>query len=125
LQNAAYFSLGFGPTGLFASFNDLPRTTGLIWAGGVGAAIVILARLLRRLVRREMDSTIKPDEFLQEKGTLLLPLDGDGISKAAVRVFGREMEIFVRCMSKNIHLPKGKTITIVDYDNEVYWVEPV
>jgi len=124
LQNTAYFSMGFGPTGLFAHFTGLSRTTGLLWAGGVGIAMLVLARLFRRLVRRELDSSIKPDELLQEKGILLLPLEGDAISKAAVRQFGREMEIYVRSMNKDIKLPKGKEITVVDYDNDVYWVEP-
>ena len=124
LRSAVYFSLGFGPTGLFANFRGLPRINGLFWACGVGACIMILARLLRRFIRRDLDSSIKPDELLQEKGVLLLPLEGGAISKATVRQFGREMEIYVRCMDANVKLPKGKEITVVDYDNDVYWVEP-
>jgi len=124
LRTLVYFSLGFGPTGLFASFTSLPRTKGFIWACGVGVAMTILARLLRRFIRRDLDSSIKPDELLQEKGVLLLPLDGETISKAVVRSFGREMEIYVRCADKSIKLPKGKEITIVDFDNDIYWVEP-
>ena len=124
LRSAVYFSLGFGPTGLFASFSGLSRTSGLLWAFGVGAAMMILARLLKRVIRKDTDSSIKPDELLQEKGVLLLPLEGGEISKAVVRQYGRETEIYVKCKNTEIKFPKGKEIIIEDYDNDVYWVRP-
>ena len=86
--------------------------------------MTILTRLLRRFIRRDLDSSIKPDELLQEKGILLLPLEGKAISKAIVRQFGREMEIYVRSKDDGIKLPKGREIVVVDFDNDVYWVEP-
>jgi hypothetical protein len=125
LRNVVYFSLGFGPTGLFASLTGLSKISGLLWACGVGVAMIILARMLKRLIRRDLDSSIKPDDLLKEKGILLLPLEGKAISKAAVRQFGRETEIYVRCKEKDIKLPKGKEIIVVDYDNDVYWIEPL
>jgi hypothetical protein len=124
LRSAVYFSLGFGPTGLFASFTGLSRTQGLIWSFTVGIAMIILARLLKRFIRRDLDSSIKSDELLQEKGVLLLPLEGEEISKAVVRQYGREIEIYVRSKDKDIKYPKGKEIIIDDYDNDVYWVKP-
>ena len=124
LRTVVYFSLGFGPTGLFASLSGLSRTKGFIWACAVGVAMTVLARLLRRFIRKDLDSSIKPDELLQEKAVLLLPLEGEGISKATVRQFGREMDIYVRCLDKETKLPKGKEVIVVDYDNDVYWVEP-
>jgi len=124
LRGTVYFSLGFGPTGLFASFSEQSRTSGFLWAFGVGIITLICARLVRRLIRRDTDSSIKPDELLQEKGVLLLPLEGELISKAAVRQYGREIEIYVRSRDKNINLLKGKEIIIEEYDNDVYWVIP-
>ena len=125
LRSVVYFSLGFGPTGLFAAFTGQSKTSGILWAIGVGAATLIGARLVRRLIRRDTDSSIKPDELLQERGVLLLPLEGELISKATVRQYGREIEIYVRCMDKNVKLSKGKEILIEEYDNDVYWVIPV
>jgi len=124
LRNIVYFSLGFGPTGLFAIFSGLSRTSGLIWACAAGVVMMVLARLLKRFIRRDMDSSIKPDELLQERGVLLLPLEGGAISKAVVRQYGRDIEVYVRCKNKNVTLPKGKEIIIEDYDNDVYWIEP-
>jgi len=123
-RSLVYFSLGFGPTGLFASFLGLSKTTGLLWACGVGAVMIFLAKLLRRFIRKDLDSSIKPEELLQEKGVLLLPLEEGVISKAIVRQFGREIEIYVRCKNKGVKLEKGKEIIVEDYDNDVYWVEP-
>ena len=125
LRNGVYFSLGFGPTGLFAAFSGMSKTSGLIWAVSVGAGIMILARLLRRFIRRDLDSSIKPDDLLQENGVLLLPLEGEEISKAIVRQYGREIEIFVRSRDTNVKLEKGKEIIIEEYDNDVYWIKPV
>jgi len=125
LRSAVYFSLGFGPTGLFAFFSGLEKTPGLIWAFSAGAAMIILARLLRRLIRKDLDSSITPDDLLQENGELLLPLNGEEISKASVRQYGRETEIFVRCRDANAKLPKGQKIIIDEYDNEIYWIKPV
>ncbi|MCL2214171.1 MAG: hypothetical protein FWC06_03065 [Treponema sp.] len=124
LRSAVYFSLGFGPTGLFAQFSGLSRTSGLIWAFAVGIAMIIIARLLKRFIRRDLDSSIKTNELLQEKGVLLLPLEGEEISKAVVRQYGREIEVYVRSKDKDIKYPKGKEIIIDDYDNDVYWVKP-
>jgi len=124
LRSAVYFTLGFGPTGLFASISGLSKTTGLLWALAAGATMMILARILKRLIRRDLDSSIKPDELLQEEGVLLLPLNGEGISKAAVRQYGRETEIYVRCRNKDMKLLKGTKIIIEEYDNDVYWIKP-
>jgi len=123
LRSAVYFSLGFGPAGLFASFSGLSRTAELIWAFAIGAAMMVLARFIKRLIRRDLDSSIKPDELLQEKGVLLLPLDRGEISKAVVRQYGRETEIFVRCRNSESSIPKGKEIIIEEYDNDIYWVK--
>jgi len=124
LRSIVYFTLGFGPTGLFASFSGLSRTSGLLWALAAGAVMMILARLLKRLIRRDLDSSIKPDELLQEEGVLLLPLEGEEISKAAVRQYGRETEIYVRSRDKNLKLLKGTKIILEEYDNDIYWVKP-
>ena len=124
LRTAVYFSLGFGPTGLFAWFKKLPPARGLFWALGVGAAITVFAWLLRRFIRHDLDSSIASEEYLMETGPLLLPLEGDAISKMAVKRFGKEAELYVKSKNTDVKFPKGKIVRIVDYDNDVYWIEP-
>jgi len=125
LRSAVYFSLGFGPTGIFATLIGLSPTASLVWASGIGAGVMVLARLLKRFIRRDLDSSIKPDELLHEKGVLLLPLEGESISKAVVKQFGRETRVYVRCSQAGVKLSKGQEVIIVDHDDDVYWVKPL
>jgi hypothetical protein len=123
LRTAVYFSFGAGPTGLFALFRGLSRGESLLWAAGVGTGTALLARVLRRFIRRDLDSSIKPEEFLMEKAVLLLPLDPGTIAKAVVRQYGTETEIYVKCRDPRAALKKGTELRIIDFDNELYWVE--
>ena len=123
LRSAVYFSLGFGPTGLFALFKGLSRSTSLLWAGGMGLAITVLAWFLRRLIRQDLDSSIKNIDFLMETGALILPLEGDSISKILVQKFGKETEVYVKSKDTAAKLPKGHVVRIIDYDKEIYWIE--
>ena len=86
--------------------------------------MMILARLIKRLIKRDLDSSIKSNELLQEEGILLLPLEDGVISKASVRQYGREIEIYVRCRDKECKFHKGEKIIIEEYDNDVYWIKP-
>ena len=123
LRTAVYFSLGFGPTGLFSRLIGLNRSTSLLWAIGMGLFTTALAWVLKRIIRRDLDSSIRNIDFLMETGTLLLPLEGNSISKIIVQKFGKETELYVKCSDKKTKLAKGKIVRIVDYDDEVYWVE--
>jgi hypothetical protein len=125
LRTAVYFSLGAGPTGLFALFRGLSRGESFLWAAGVGTGIAVLARALRKFIRRDLDSSIKPEEFLMEKAVLLLPLNPGTIAKAVVKQYGKETEIYVKCGNPGTAIEKGAEVRIIDFDNELYWIEPV
>ncbi|MDR2767982.1 MAG: hypothetical protein LBB82_06610 [Treponema sp.] len=126
-RTLVYFSLGAGPMGLFGLFTGLAPAASLAWAGGVGTAIAVFARFLRKFIRRDLDSSIKPGELLMEKAELLLPLSPGAISKAAVRQwqYGREVEIYVRSKDKSQSLAKGSRVRIVEFDDDVYWVDMI
>jgi hypothetical protein len=87
--------------------------------------IAALARILRKIVRRELDSSIRPDELLMETAVLLLPITPGAVSKAVVREYGREKEIYVRCADTNSALAKGSEVRIISFDDSIYWIEPV
>jgi hypothetical protein len=123
LRTAVYFSFGAGPTGLFALFRGLSQGQSLLWAAGVGTGTAFLARSLRKFIRRDLDSSIKPEEFLMEKAVLLLPLGPGTIAKAVVRQYGKETEIYVKCRDSRAAMEKGTEVRIVDFDNELYWIE--
>jgi membrane protein implicated in regulation of membrane protease activity len=123
LRLLVYFSLGAGPTGLFALLRGLSPFQSLFWAAGVGAAIAVFARLLRKFIRRDLDSSIQSVEFLMEKAVLLLPLSPGEMARAVVRQYGKETELYVKCKDPAAAIPKGSEVRIIDFDNEVYWVE--
>jgi hypothetical protein len=125
LRLTVYFSLGAGPAGLFAVLSGQSDVASLQWAGAVGVGIAVLARALRKVIRRELDSSIKPEEYLMEKAVLLLPLEAGKMGKAAVRQYGREAEIYVKANDPGLELPKGAEVLISAYDDSVYYIDKI
>lgn len=122
LRTGVYFSLGAGPTGLFALFLGRSPGKSLIWSAGVGVGIALMARFLRKLVRRDLDSSLKPAEFLQEKAVITVPLAPGAVGKAVVRQFGKETELYVRAQDPQAAFSKGTEVWIVDFDESWYYV---
>lgn len=125
LRLAVYFALGAGPTGLFALFTGLSRGQSIIWSIGGGIGIAVLTRLLRKFLRRDLDSSIKSEELLMEKALILVPVNPGEIGKALVRRFGTETEIYVRCRNGDAAFPKGAEVQITEYDENFYWIEAI
>lgn len=123
LRTGVYFSLGAGPTGLFALMTGVGGTASLVWSAGAGVFIALLAKTLRAFVRRDLDSTIKPEEFLMDLAVICVPVSPNAMGKALVSRYGRETELYVRCKDPNQALQKGETVRIIDMDDECYWVE--
>ncbi|MBU0926815.1 MAG: hypothetical protein KKA67_03645 [Spirochaetes bacterium] len=123
LRLGVYFSLGAGPTGLFAVFTGVGPGASLAWSAGAGVFIAALARALRSLVRKDLDSSIKPEEFIMDEATIIVPVGAGAMGKAVVRRYGRETELYVRSREPGKEFPKGSAVRIVDFDDDCYWVE--
>jgi hypothetical protein len=123
LRTAVYFSLGAGPTGLFAFFTGRSASSGLLWAGVAGIGIAVLGKVIRKLIRNDLDSSIKPEEMLMEKAIISVSVDPGRIGKAIVRQFGREREVYVRCKDEKASFTRGSEVHIVDYDESQFWIE--
>ncbi|MHB9292753.1 hypothetical protein Holit_01858 [Hollandina sp. SP2] len=122
LRTGVYFSLGAGPTGLFALFLGHTPGKSLIWSGGVGVGILCMTHLLRKLVRRDLDSSLKPGEFILEKAIITVPVAPGAGGKAVVRQFGKETELYVRSKDPQVYFAKGAEVQIVDFDESWYYV---
>ncbi|MDR2797323.1 MAG: hypothetical protein LBB80_03175 [Treponema sp.] len=122
LRTGVYFSLGAGPTGLFALFLGHTPGKSLIWSAGVGVGILFMARLLRKLLRRDLDSSLKPSEFIMEKAIITVPVAPGAGGKAVVRQFGKETELYVRSKDPRAYFAKGAEVQIVDFDESWYYV---
>ncbi len=123
LRAGVYFSLGAGPTGLFALLTGTPLLQSAFWAAGAGMFIAVLAKVLRSFVRRDLDSTIKPEELLMDTARITVSIQPGAMGKAVVKSYGKDTEIYVRCKDPAVSLPKGRDARIVDMDEDCYWVE--
>lgn len=125
LRTGVYFSMGAGPTGLFAMLTGVPSGESLAWSAGAGIFIAVLARSLRAFIRKDLDSSIKAAEFIMDEATITVSIMPGAMGKAAVRRYGRETEVFVRAKDPTRAFNKGYTVRIVDYDDECCWVEDI
>jgi membrane protein implicated in regulation of membrane protease activity len=123
LRMGVYFSLGAGPTGLVALATKIPPAISLLWAGATGVAIALLARALRKFLRRDLDSSFKAEDFLLEEATITVPVAPGLVGRAMVRKFGAQAEVYVRATSGGSAYERGARVRIIDYQDDVYIVE--
>lgn len=123
LRTGVYFSLGAGPTGLFALLTGVRSAESLAWSAGAGIFIAALACSLRAFIRKDLDSSIKVSEFIMDEATITVSVLPGAMGKAAVRRYGRETEVFVRARDPARAFPKGSAVRIVDFDEECCWVD--
>lgn len=123
LRIGVYFSLGAGPTGLFALLTGVAPAASLAWAAGAGAFIAVLVKALRSFARRDLDSTVGQEEYLMDEAAVTVPVAPGAMGRVAVRRYGREAELYVRCKDPKASLAKGARVRIVDLDEGFYWVE--
>ena len=124
LRLLVYFSLGAGPTGLFGLLTGIGILPSLLWSGGAGLLMAVLARGLRSFIRKDLDSSIKAVELLMDLAVVSVPIQARAMGKAIVRRYDHEMEIFVRARDESQEIPKGATVRIVEFNDDCYFVEP-
>lgn len=124
LRSGVYFSLGAGPTGLFALARGLTSGQSLLWGAGAGLFVAIAARLLRRFIRRDLDSSFKPEDFLLDEAVVTVPVAPGMLGKAAVRRYGAEVEVYIRAEDPAQAFARGERVRLIDYAEGSYLVEP-
>jgi len=95
----------------------------LLWSLGAGAAIAALARVLRRFLRRDLDSSFKPEDFILEEAQVTVSIAPGLMGKAEVRKYGAASEIYVRAKAGDLAFPRGSRVRIIDYRDDCYLVE--
>jgi membrane protein implicated in regulation of membrane protease activity len=99
LRTAVYFSLGAGPMGLFASLRGQGIVETILWAVIAGFLIAVVSRTLRRVVRRDLDSSVHDEDLVGETAEVTVPIAEGLLGKARIKKYGREMEVYVRLAS--------------------------
>jgi membrane protein implicated in regulation of membrane protease activity len=91
-----FFLAFFGLTGVLLSI--LAREAGALLtaclSAGVGlSAGLIAARVLRRLGRAEVDSSVRPDDLVGQLGRVVVPVGREQLGKVRVELKGRTVEL--------------------------------
>jgi membrane protein implicated in regulation of membrane protease activity len=120
LRTAVYFSLGAGPMGWIAMARGEGLVESILWAAISGFLIAVLARVLRRVVRKDLDSSLKASDFVAESAEVVVPIEAGKIGKVRVRKYGREQDVYARMEVGSAN--KGDTVRVIDYDQECYLV---
>lgn len=86
LRLAVYFSLGFGPLGLVAEATGRGELSSLLWSVPGGIAAGFLARLFFRFQQEDVDSSVREDELLLERGRVIVPFSSRDMGKVRVKI---------------------------------------
>ncbi len=97
----------------------------LAWSAGAGLFIATLSKALRAFIRKDLDSSIKPAEFIMDEAIVTVPVLPGEMGKATVRSYGKETDLYVRSKDARATFPKGSAVRIVDFDDDCFWIEPV
>lgn len=123
LRSFVYFSLGAGPTGVFAVLTGMGTIESLLWAFASGVGISILARAILKFVRRDLDSNIDPDEFIMDDALVIVTINPGEIGKVRVRTYGVEKDLYAKAIDEKSSFKKGEKVKIVDRNAEYYLIQ--
>ena len=123
LRSLVYFSVGFGPVGWFATTQYSNPVATLAWSVPVGVIVLVLARGLRRLFRKDLSSDIKMTDLIMEAGEVIVSIGSGQMGKARISVGGVYVERFARAKDGQTEIPVGSKIRVVDVDQECVFVE--
>jgi membrane protein implicated in regulation of membrane protease activity len=122
-RSVVYFALGFGPAGLFAlSQVSAPRS--LAWSIPAGVAVLIGGRLLRKVLRRELDSQISTEELLLEAGEVIVSIAPGSMGKVRIKYGGSYVDRYARAADPNTRIALGTLVRVADISDECVYVEP-
>jgi membrane protein implicated in regulation of membrane protease activity len=124
LRSSVFFAFGAGATGLFAGFRGLGSFEGALWAFGAGILTLAIARLIKRFVRRDLDSSFRSEEFIMEEAVVIVPVEPGRIGKAEIKKYGADIELYIKSVDPSQALAKGERVRIIECSDDCYYVEP-
>ena len=122
MRNVVYFCLGFGPVGWFATATNMPLLETLAWSGAGGVVVLVLVRLLRGVLRQELNSEIKDSDLLMETGEVTVSIQPGAMGKVRLTVGGSYVDRFAKSRDEEALVP-GTKIRVTDIDDDSIVVE--
>jgi membrane protein implicated in regulation of membrane protease activity len=123
LRSLVYFCLGFGPTGWFALTAGNDPTRSLMWALPAGAIAFVVARAFFRFQRSDTDSTLRSEELMFQRATVIVPLSHRTMGKIRVQVGMNVTEQYALAAEPNTQFEKGELVWVTNVTDECVYVE--
>jgi len=123
LRMVVYFSLGFGVSGLFATFLGESSIATFLWALGLGIAVVMIYKISYKILRQEIDSTVKEDDLWLKTGEVLIPVRQGQLGKVEIKVDHRTVERYCKSFYENEEFKRGDRILIAKVTEECVYIE--
>ena len=124
LRSFVYFCLGFGPVGWFATSQYHGVAATLAWSVPVGIVVMFSARIVRKLLKKDLSSEISKEDLLMEKGTVTVSIGKGRMGKVRVSIGGIYTDQFAKASDPNATIGTGTEIRVVEATEEFVLVEP-
>ncbi|MFP4364967.1 MAG: hypothetical protein ACLFR1_13980 [Spirochaetia bacterium] len=123
LRNIIYFSMGFGPVGVFAVISGTEHLTSLYWSVPAGIASLAIARILKRLFRTELDSAVHDEDLLMARAKVIVPILPGEMGKVRILAGSAYTDRYARAKNKNEKIAKNTDVRVTDFTDECLVVE--
>ena len=124
LRSVVFFCLGFGPVGWFATTQYGSAGATLAWSVPVGVVVMVSARVVRKLLRKDLTSEIRKEDLLMEKGTVIVSIGKGQMGKVRVSIGGVYADRFAKASDPETRISTGTEIRVIEATEEFVLVEP-
>jgi hypothetical protein len=126
LRTLVYFTFGFGPLGWVAwvlaqgagQTEAQAASNSLCWSLPGGLLFAIGGRLLRRLQRQELDSSVKEGELLLEEAEVIVSIKPGQLGKIRINYSGQYVERYAKASRSDVGYVKESKVRVVDITDE-------
>lgn len=123
LRYTVYFCLGFGPVGLFYVLTYEKSLTSLYYSLSMGIVVVIIVKIVRKILIKELDSHFSDKEFIMEKAVVIVTIGKNSMGRIRINYAGSYQDRYARNINGDQVIPKNTNVRIVDLTDECFIVE--
>lgn len=123
LRSLVYFCVGFGPVGLLALWKGYGPPVSLLWSVPVGLGSVFVVRRILRLQTKATDSSLRPEDLIMSKATVLVPLSKGSMGKVRVEVGMGVSEQYALPERDGESFERGERVYVARVSDECVYVE--
>lgn len=122
LKGIVYFALGFGATGWFATNSDYHWSLSLPLSLGMGILTLVIAKLVRRLQRSELNSQISDNQLLMSEAEVLVETGNRKIGKVRIKYEGMNVDRYARALDEQDYFKRGTTVRVMQVADDFVYV---